>query len=87
MEGVPGVKLWTMQPKLGTIQKKVQNACDWKKSGFPGCQPVSMDRQNLSFLHEKPYKVGKSPGLRTVMVYCACEGVLEGRRYSLYDAH
>ena len=75
MEGVPGVKLWTMQPTLWAVQKKVtntpsifkcvtvlftsqvQNACDWKKSGFPGCQPVSMDRQNLSFLQEKPYKV------------------------------
>jgi len=69
MEGVPGVKLWTMQPKLGTIQKKVQNASDWKKSGFPGCQPVSMDRQNLSFLQDKPYKVSwKADGTRYMML-------------------
>ena len=26
MEGVPGVKLWTLQPKLGTIQKKVTSS-------------------------------------------------------------
>lgn len=69
MEGVPGVKLWTLQPKLGTIQKKVQNACDWKKGGFPGCQPVSMDRQNLSFLQDKPYKVSwKADGTRYMML-------------------
>ena len=57
MEGVPGVKLWTQQPKLSTIQKKAQKACDWSKGGFPGGQPVSMDRQNLRFLKDKPYKV------------------------------
>lgn len=69
MEGVPGVKLWTLQPKLGTIQKKVQNAVDWKKGGFPGCQPVSMDRQNLSFLQDKPYKVSwKADGTRYMML-------------------
>ena len=28
----------------------------WKKSGFPGAQPVSMDRQNLAMLTEKPFK-------------------------------
>ena len=57
MEGVAGVKLWTQQPKLSTIQKKVQRACDWTQNGFPGSQPVSMDRQNLSLLKKKPYKV------------------------------
>ena len=57
MEGVPGVKLWTQQPKLSTIQKKAQKACNWTKNGFPGGQPISMDRTNLGFLKEKPYKV------------------------------
>ena len=60
MEGVAGVKLWTQQPKLSTIQKKVQRACGWTKNGFPGSQPVSMDRQNLNLLKEKPYKVSHS---------------------------
>jgi len=69
MEGVPGVKLWTLQPKLGTIQKKIQKSLDWTKGGFPGCQPVSMDRQNLNFLQEKPYKVSwKADGTRYMML-------------------
>lgn len=69
MEGVPGVKLWTLQPKLGTIQKKVQKSLEWTKGGFPGCQPVSMDRQNLNFLQEKPYKVSwKADGTRYMML-------------------
>jgi len=69
MDGVPGVKLWTAQPKLGTIQKKVQKSVEWTKGGFPGCQPVSMDRQNLNMLQEKPYKVSwKADGTRYMML-------------------
>jgi len=69
MEGVPGVKLFTIQPKLSTIQKKVQKAVGWTKTGFPGAQPVSMDRKNLMFLQEKPYKVSwKADGTRYMML-------------------
>ena len=31
MEGVPGVRLFITQPKLATIQKKVQKICEWSK--------------------------------------------------------
>ena len=69
MDGVPGVKLWTQQPKLSTIQKKCQKACDFTQNGFPGSQPVSMDRQNLRLLQEKPYKVSwKADGTRYMML-------------------
>ena len=35
------------------------------RKGFPGSQPVSMDRQNLDFLSKKPYKVSwKADGTR-----------------------
>ena len=30
MEGIPGVKLWTAQPKLETLQHKAQRACEWR---------------------------------------------------------
>lgn len=40
------------------------------RSGFPGAQPVSMDRQNLRFLEQNPYKVSwKADGTR--WVYCS----------------
>jgi len=69
MEGVPGVKLFTLLPKVTTIQKKIQNMCEWKKGGFPGCQPVSMDKQNVNFLCQKPYKVSwKADGTRYMML-------------------
>lgn len=52
------------QPKLSTIQRKVQKAVGWSK-GFPGAQPVSMDRKNIGFLAEKPYMVSwKADGTR-----------------------
>jgi len=68
MEGVPGVSHFTLQPKLSTIQRKVQRAVGWSK-GFPGAQPVSMDRKNIGFLAEKPYMVSwKADGTRYMML-------------------
>lgn len=65
MTGVKGVSQLTLQPKLSEIQRKVQHMCEWKKSGFPGSQPVSMDINNLNFLKQKPYKVSwKADGTR-----------------------
>ena len=57
MAGVPGVRAVTEQPHLGTIQATVQDMCGWRKSGFPGAQPVSLDRENITFLSQRPYKV------------------------------
>ncbi|XP_013107961.1 mRNA-capping enzyme [Stomoxys calcitrans] len=69
MEGVPGVTLVTDQPRLGDIQQKVQDMCGWNKSGFPGCQPVSMDCENMKRLHEIPYRVSwKADGTRYMML-------------------
>uniref|UniRef100_A0A1A9WAG5 mRNA-capping enzyme n=1 Tax=Glossina brevipalpis TaxID=37001 RepID=A0A1A9WAG5_9MUSC len=69
MEGVPGVVWVHDQPRLSTIQQKVQDMCGWPKSGFPGAQPVSMNRENIAKLHEKPYRVSwKADGTRYMML-------------------
>ncbi|XP_005182334.2 mRNA-capping enzyme [Musca domestica] len=69
MDGVPGVTWVSDQPRLGDLQQKVQDMCGWKKSGFPGCQPVSMDRQNMKRLQEIPYRVSwKADGTRYMML-------------------
>uniref|UniRef100_A0A8C4IC21 mRNA-capping enzyme n=1 Tax=Dicentrarchus labrax TaxID=13489 RepID=A0A8C4IC21_DICLA len=66
---VKGVTQVTTQPKLGDIQRKCQEMAEWDKSGFPGAQPVSMDRQNLRFLEQNPYKVSwKADGTRYMML-------------------
>uniref|UniRef100_A0A8C7X8T7 mRNA-capping enzyme n=1 Tax=Oryzias sinensis TaxID=183150 RepID=A0A8C7X8T7_9TELE len=63
---VKGVTQVTSQPKLGEIQRMCQKMAE---SGFPGAQPVSMDRQNLNFLSQNPYKVSwKADGTRYMMV-------------------
>lgn len=65
MPGVKGVEPLDAQPRLGQIQSKVQDMCKWKKHGFPGSQPVSMDMENLKKLHDKPYRVSwKADGTR-----------------------
>lgn len=69
MEGVPGVTPVTTQPLLTRIQKRFQQLCSWRKNGFPGSQPVSMDRDNISFLRLNPYKVSwKADGTRYMML-------------------
>uniref|UniRef100_A0A8D2ZIR1 mRNA-capping enzyme n=1 Tax=Scophthalmus maximus TaxID=52904 RepID=A0A8D2ZIR1_SCOMX len=66
---VKGVTQITTQPKLGEIQRMCQEMAEWDRSGFPGAQPVSMDRQNLRFLEQNPYKVSwKADGTRYMML-------------------
>uniref|UniRef100_A0A7N8XLK0 mRNA-capping enzyme n=1 Tax=Mastacembelus armatus TaxID=205130 RepID=A0A7N8XLK0_9TELE len=66
---VKGVTQVTTQPKLGEIQRMCQEMAEWDKSGFPGAQPVSMDRQNIRFLEQSPYKVSwKADGTRYMML-------------------
>ncbi|KAH8416367.1 hypothetical protein KR222_000734 [Zaprionus bogoriensis] len=69
MDGVPGVRQVTDQPRLQGLQHKVQDWCNWQKSGFPGAQPVSMDRHNIKRLSEIPYRVSwKADGTRYMML-------------------
>jgi mRNA-capping enzyme len=69
MEGVTGVELMTDKTKVNELQHLVQDMCNWQKGGFPGAQPVSMDRQNIRLLHMKPYKVSwKADGTRYMML-------------------
>lgn len=65
MAGVPGISLVLDQPRLGNLQTTVQDICNWKTGGFPGCQPVSMTQENINLLHVKPYRVSwKADGTR-----------------------
>lgn len=65
MPGVRGVEPFNTQPRLSEVQKKAQDFCKWKRTGFPGSQPVSMDVTNIRKLHEKPYMVSwKADGVR-----------------------
>ncbi|XP_036045734.1 mRNA-capping enzyme-like isoform X2 [Onychomys torridus] len=66
---VKGVTQVTTQPKLGEVQQKCHQFCGWEGSGFPGAQPVSMDKQNIRLLEQKPYKVSwKAEGTRYMML-------------------
>ncbi|XP_052763075.1 mRNA-capping enzyme-like [Mya arenaria] len=69
VDGVTGVKQVGDQPRLGSIQQKVQDMCDWKGSGFPGSQPISLDVKNIDYLRKKPYKCSwKADGTRFMML-------------------
>jgi mRNA-capping enzyme len=69
MPGVPGVTLMTDPKRVNPLQHLIQDMCEWRSDGFPGSQPVSMDRTNLKLLHTKPYKVSwKADGTRYMML-------------------
>lgn len=47
------------------IAEPLVNMVLFIRTGFPGAQPVSMDKQNIKFLEQKPYKVSwKADGTR-----------------------
>ncbi|XP_043268490.1 mRNA-capping enzyme [Venturia canescens] len=69
MAGVPGVTPLKDTGKVTGIQRRVQEMCSWENSGFPGSQPVSMVRDNIKLLHDKPYRVSwKADGTRYMLL-------------------
>lgn len=70
MEGISrGVELMTDQATVSELHRTTQEYCHWRTGGFPGSQPVSMDRTNLNLLRTKPYRVSwKADGTRYMML-------------------
>uniref|UniRef100_A0A914VM93 mRNA-capping enzyme n=1 Tax=Plectus sambesii TaxID=2011161 RepID=A0A914VM93_9BILA len=70
MDGlVPGVTYVSEASVRQKVQKKAQEMCGYRRNGFPGSQPVSMEkspeRNNLAFIGQRPYKVSwKADGVR-----------------------
>ena len=63
MEGISNVKPACME-LVTKVQQRIQQLCGFNSSGFPGCQPVSMNRENMQLL-KKPYRVSwKADGTR-----------------------
>uniref|UniRef100_A0A0K2UM70 mRNA-capping enzyme n=1 Tax=Lepeophtheirus salmonis TaxID=72036 RepID=A0A0K2UM70_LEPSM len=77
MEGISGVEPVTDVSLLANLRRKVQKMCQFKSNGFPGCQPVSMDLDNLKFVDANYMVSWKADGTRYMMlidgpnnVYC-----------------
>src|SRR5207302_6280412 len=69
MEGIEGVTPVTIPSRLSFYQNMAQKFANWKRSSFPGCQPVSMTYQNIEFLTHTNYKVSwKADGTRYLML-------------------
>ncbi|XP_071854236.1 mRNA-capping enzyme-like [Apostichopus japonicus] len=69
MEGVKGVEIVTEFEKLTRLRRKVERMCGFNKHEFPGCQPVSMDMQNIGHIQQMHYKVSwKADGLRYMLL-------------------
>ena len=64
MQGVPNVKTVTNIELVTKVQQRIKQLCGFQSWGFPGCQPVSMNRANTEFLRN-PYMVSwKADGTR-----------------------
>lgn len=70
MEGIDrGIELMTDQTAVSELHRIAQEYCHWTAGGFPGSQPVSMDRNNINLLRTKPYRVSwKADGTRYMML-------------------
>ncbi|XP_046441856.1 mRNA-capping enzyme-like [Daphnia pulex] len=72
MEGIPNVKPTDMDITT-KVQSRIKSLTGFTSSGFPGCQPVSMDKKNIKLL-ENPYMVScKADGTR-YMLYIMGQG-------------
>lgn len=89
MDGVPGTSPVTEQPLLGQIQKRFNMLCGARGRGFPGAQPVSMDRDNIELLRQAPYKVSwKADGTRYMMLIDGPDRVFfTDRDHSIFKVH
>jgi len=55
--------------RLRDLQHRCEEACGWTRGGFPGSQPISMDKTNMLNLRLKPYMVSwKADGTRYMML-------------------
>ncbi|KAL6741945.1 hypothetical protein Aduo_015150 [Ancylostoma duodenale] len=76
MDGlVRGVVLVTDPLKKKMLQGKIKELCGAKRDGFPGLQPVSLERSreadNLKLLAQRPYMVSwKADGMRYMVYIC-----------------
>ncbi|KAF2365927.1 mRNA capping enzyme catalytic domain [Trinorchestia longiramus] len=68
MEGVQNVHPVTNSNDLTAVRKKMQRLCGYKSNGFPGCQPVSMSRSNITLLKDMYYVSWKADGTRYMML-------------------
>ena len=65
MDGIPRVKPVADMSVVTDIQKRIKDLTRFEYSGFPGCQPVSMDRHNMALILQDTYKVSwKADGTR-----------------------
>ncbi|XKL60565.1 hypothetical protein PGB90_007622 [Kerria lacca] len=68
MDGVPGVDAVTDREKVYEVHAKIRELTGSEIDSFVGSQPVSMNKTNMTFLAEKPYRVSwKADGTRYMM--------------------
>jgi len=67
MDGIPNVKPVADMELAASIQSRIKTLTGFDKSGFPGCQPVSMDRKNLLLLRNPYWVSWKADGTRYMM--------------------
>ncbi|KAI5694432.1 hypothetical protein M8J76_014514 [Diaphorina citri] len=86
MPGVSGVKALYDEDKIVQLQNEIKDLCNYERVGFPGSQPVSMDRNNIGYLAEKKYMVSwKADGTRYMMyIKNADEIYFTDRDFSMY---
>ena len=64
MEGIPNVRPVADMDITTEVQKRIKSLTGFSQSGFPGCQPVSMDRKNITLLANGYMVSWKADGTR-----------------------
>ncbi|CAI5438289.1 unnamed protein product [Caenorhabditis angaria] len=70
MDGlVKGVTIVEDMSIKSMLRAKIKAFCKYERDGFPGLQPVSLSRKNMSMLENEPYMVSwKADGMRYMVL-------------------
>ncbi|KAL0241436.1 hypothetical protein GEMRC1_006671 [Eukaryota sp. GEM-RC1] len=78
---IPGTRL-PEGPKLTDLQRRCCELCGWTRDSFPGSQPVSMSKSDLSLLSSQDFLVAeKTDGIRYLLYIHQNEQFLIDRNF------
>lgn len=88
LQGINGIYKVTDSREIVTLQNICTDYCKYDRKGFPGCQPVSLTCNNISFLCNEYMVSWKADGNRYLMLILSTNQMFFfDRDYNVFQLH